>query len=132
MDHGRVSTPKRSDARYHELSGGPGNRAVLYLAKSRLNLSPDEWEDLLWWEQRTYIEGFHDEGLLKYAGEGDDYDDYVPPEEPDTDGPMPDRKRWGSNRDVDPVGASDSELRGLGITVHDNVVDINRGRVQRR
>jgi hypothetical protein len=41
----------------------------LYLARRRLQLSPDEWAELSWAMQRTYIEGFYSEELLERPDE---------------------------------------------------------------
>jgi hypothetical protein len=93
LGHRDVLSLPTIDARYERLSGGPGKRAVLYVARRKLGLSPDEWEALPWWTQRLYIDGLLNEGMLEMG------------EQPEND--------------PDPVSASDAELRGLGLTVID-------------
>lgn len=54
---------------------------IWYLARRKLGLSPDEWDDLPWHIERMYMEGFEREELIQYqknspagnaAGTGDD------------------------------------------------------------
>jgi hypothetical protein len=37
---------------------------VYYLARRHLSMGPPEWDALPWWQQKVYLEGFVDEGLL--------------------------------------------------------------------
>lgn len=39
---------------------------IWYLARRKLGLSPDEWDDLPWHHQRVYMEGFEQEELIQY------------------------------------------------------------------
>lgn len=96
MGGGHFFSTPAIDARYEQLSGGAVNRIVLYLARRRLGITPTEWNALPWYEQRMYIEGFIEEGFLKRADDED-------VEEGDPN--------------VDPVTASDAELRRMGLTV---------------
>jgi len=40
-----------------------------YLARRYLSMSPREWDALAWWEQRMYLEGYEEEGLIE-PGDG--------------------------------------------------------------
>lgn len=49
--------PGSLEARYHQLAGPPERRQELYLARTRLGYSIDDWLALPWWQRRVYIEG---------------------------------------------------------------------------
>lgn len=70
MDHGSVPQPGRLTARYEGLSGGREQRLFYYLARRYLGLTPAGWDALAWWEQKAYLEGFEEEGLISSAGTG--------------------------------------------------------------
>lgn len=38
-----------------------------YLARRYLQMAPQEWDRLPWYEQRMYLEGFAEEGLVENA-----------------------------------------------------------------
>lgn len=126
MGHGDVPPPFYADARYEQLTGGPGNRALHYLAKRRLNMSVAEWDALPWYDQRMYMEGFVEEGLLST---GDDHDvdmrDPIHGGEFSEEGPKHDKhnpdqpKRVPSIPGVDPVMTSTEQLKRLGLKVID-------------
>jgi hypothetical protein len=63
VDEGVVA-PGSTEARYEQLSGGPGERTLRYVARRHLNLSWDEWRDLPWWVRRNYVEGLEEEELI--------------------------------------------------------------------
>lgn len=64
--------PGSLNLRYDEVSGGPEQRTLYYLAKRYLGLDEDEWEDLPWYKQRYYIDGFQQEQLIKEGTRDDD------------------------------------------------------------
>jgi hypothetical protein len=51
--------------RYEEITKSRTRRLTWYLARRFLKLSVTEWEDLPWYEQGTYLEGFKEEGLYQ-------------------------------------------------------------------
>lgn len=66
------------NARFEALSGGASKRAFYYLAGRFLHMTPREWDELPWWVQRVYLEGFQAEGFLSdgttpKAGTVDDF-----------------------------------------------------------
>jgi hypothetical protein len=99
MGGGYFFSTQLVDARYNAVSGGESNRAILYVVRRHLRMSSREWQELPWWEQRVYIEGLIDEELL------------VTSDKPTT----PIEQEDG----IDPVMASDAELRRMGLTVID-------------
>jgi hypothetical protein len=72
----------------------------LYVARRYLKLSPQEWGELPWWVQQTYVDGFIHEGLLVTSDEVSEAEKDVP-------------------QTLDPVMASDGDLRRMGLTVID-------------
>lgn len=104
MDFRNVLTPPTADARYERLSGGPTNRAIVYVARRYLKLSAEEWSALPWWVQRTYLDGLQHEGVLVAA-----------------DSPEAEVMAGSKDlfEDVDIVMASDGDLRRMGLTVID-------------
>ena len=67
MDRRGVLEPPTLNARYDRVSGGAGNRLAYYLARRHLGLSPGEWDDLPWWQQKMFWEGYEQEGLIESA-----------------------------------------------------------------
>jgi hypothetical protein len=93
LDHRSADRPGNTEARYEQLSGGPSERVLLYLARRYLRMSYQEWRDAPWWVQRTYIEGMMQEELLQQEGSET------------------------SAVDDDPVGADLSGYEEMGLTV---------------
>ena len=77
MAYVHFATPPNVSARYERLSGGRGNRAVIYLAARKLGIDWDTWQHLPWWVQQAYIEGFVDEELLEIQSPGEDDSDLL-------------------------------------------------------
>lgn len=48
---------------------------LIYLARRRLGMTPEEWLALPWWQTRVYIEGYQAEGILKDPDEDDEDDE---------------------------------------------------------
>lgn len=67
MAHGAVQPGKRG-SRYEQVSGGLGQRRIYYLARRKLQLSPEEWDALPWWQERMYVEGFGEEEFVELDG----------------------------------------------------------------
>jgi hypothetical protein len=93
MAYRNVPSPGSIDARYEELSGGQGERVLLYIARRHLGMSWKEWQDTPWWVRRAYIEGLEQEELLEF-------------------GPS-DELGW----EIDPRGADVSDFAASGFTV---------------
>jgi len=71
-------------------------------------MSFEDWDDLPWWKQRVYIEGYRAQGILTDsedpgwdAGSVDDQD----------------RETAAASVEIDPIGASDDDYRAMGLTV---------------
>jgi hypothetical protein len=51
-----VAAPGSLDARYERLAGAAQRRRELYLARTLLGFTIDEWLALPWWQRRLYVE----------------------------------------------------------------------------
>lgn len=58
---GRRTEPKSIEARYEQLTGGLGQRRVIYLVRRRLGFTRKKWNKLDPHTQRIYVEGLLDE-----------------------------------------------------------------------
>lgn len=94
MAYWGIPYPGNTDSRYERLSGGSGNRVLLYLARRHLGMSAGEWNSTSWWEQRMLLEGLETEELITLT-------------------PLAPAATWES----DPVSAPDDEYRAMGLTV---------------
>ena len=43
---------------------------MYYLARRYLSMTPEEWDGLPWWQQRLYVEGYEQEGLVESSEGG--------------------------------------------------------------
>lgn len=126
MGHGSLFTPFYADARYEQLTGGSGKRALYYLAKRRLGMSRPEWDALPWYDQRMYVEGFVEEGLLSTGNDHDvDMNDPIHGGEFAEEGSPRDKhnpdlpKRVPALPGIDPVMTPTDQLMRLGLKVID-------------
>lgn len=51
-----MAAPGSLSARYEQLAGAPERRRELYLARTVLGFTIDEWLALPWWQRRLYVE----------------------------------------------------------------------------
>lgn len=56
-----MAAPGSLEARYQRLAGPVSRRHELYVARTKLHYSIDDWLALPWWQRRVYLEGMSDE-----------------------------------------------------------------------
>lgn len=64
-----MAAPGSRDARYEQLAGTEEQRVELYVARTHLGFSIDEWLALPWWQRQVYAEGIEREAAQR-AEEG--------------------------------------------------------------
>lgn len=56
-----MAAPGSLEARYEQLAGPESRRRELYIARTKLGFTINEWTALPWWQRRVYVEGMQDE-----------------------------------------------------------------------
>lgn len=56
-----MAPPGSLEARYERLAGPEERRLELYVARTKLGYTIDEWRALPWWQRRVYLEGMEAE-----------------------------------------------------------------------
>lgn len=56
-----MAPPGSLNARYEQLAGDEDKRLELYIARTHLRFTIDEWLALPWWQRRVYLEGMQAE-----------------------------------------------------------------------